>query len=170
MLAMHVHTHTHTHTTHTHTHTHGLIFSDGIEKTLPYLQVQLHLIAHKRAFVQVFKLRHPDAPAGSETFESYGEGLLARIGKTSLSLSVCLSVSVFLLSVCLSVCLSVVWCFRPVLPAFMIAHTAALVALLQLLHGPLSAHTRSERDKDLIELVLTIFRNVLSAPDPDVRG
>jgi hypothetical protein len=46
---------------------------------------------------------------------------------------------------------------------------APLVSLLMLLRGPVAAESWSERDRDVLELVLTIFRNILAAPDPPVR-
>ena len=45
---------------------------------------------------------------------------------------------------------------------------AALEALLRLMYAPLMAPYREQRDSDVIELVLTIIRNILHAPDPTV--
>eukprot|EP00049_Salpingoeca_infusionum_P007691 m.124905 g.124905 ORF g.124905 m.124905 type:complete len:1399 (-) comp13788_c1_seq1:374-4570(-) len=47
---------------------------------------------------------------------------------------------------------------------------AALRALLQLLYGPLTADPRTDDDDMMIELVLTIFRNILHVPNPTANG
>eukprot|EP01147_Barroeca_monosierra_P000473 gene473-3804_t len=44
---------------------------------------------------------------------------------------------------------------------------AALRALLQLLYKPLTSEEQTEQDNTIIELVLTLIRNILHAPNPD---
>jgi hypothetical protein len=46
---------------------------------------------------------------------------------------------------------------------------AALDALVSLLQEPTLKDERTEQDDSLIELVLTLLRNILSAPNPAVR-
>jgi hypothetical protein len=46
--------------------------------------------------------------------------------------------------------------------------SGALLALVTIFTNAFSSEVRTPRDQDVIELVLTIFRNILSVPDPEV--
>ena len=149
---------------------HVLIWADGVEKTLPYQQFQRHLTLYKRAFVQQYAVCSPESEtlgAAVEKYYCYGVCWVLSTALNHAGVSFCFY--------CLCHLVLDAPLFRPLdrrcIPidrAHYLTVEAPLLALLQLLRVPLSATLRSEKDKDIIELVLTILRNIIAAPDPGV--